>query len=145
MIYAETRNLASHLLACEAIPGETSKSTESATLRAYEKLRHCLCVLAGVAAFQSLAFRALTVAKLEAPALWTVEVAADGSLEGLDEFEAQPGTGMDRASDAGVILIAQLLGQLLIFLGETLTLTLVRNVWPDAAWDECNSESRRTA
>jgi hypothetical protein len=67
-----------------------------------------------------------------------LEIAADGSLQGLGEPELQ-------GSDGGVILIAQLLGLLQIFLGEAMTLSLVRNVWPDAALHESNSESRRKA
>jgi len=54
--------------------------------RVYEKLRTNLSVFAGVAAFESLAFRALMQAKSEAPELWAVQVAAGGSLQGLGEF-----------------------------------------------------------
>jgi hypothetical protein len=139
------REVARHLLACEAIPGETSKPTAAAAVRVYEKLRQTLCVLAGVDGFHALAFRALTLAKSEAPALWAVQVAVDGSLQGLGQSEAQPNPGLDRAGDAGVILIARLLGLLQIFLGETLTLSLIRNSWPDAALNESNSERRRKA
>jgi hypothetical protein len=44
-----------------------------------------------------------------------------------------------------MILIARLLGLLLIFLGETLTMSLVRDVWPDATFDDGNSGNRRKA
>ena len=81
------RDLAHRLLAYEAAAGKTSEPVESATLRVYEKLRGRLTALAGVAGFQSLAFRALTQARSEAPGLWAVEVAADGSLQGLGESE----------------------------------------------------------
>ena len=47
-------------------------------MRVYEKLRRHLSAIAGVAAFQSLAFRALTLAKSEAPCLSAVQVSADG-------------------------------------------------------------------
>jgi hypothetical protein len=148
----EMRDLARYLLAYEAGASKTSEPVESATLRAYEKLRQSLSVFAGVAAFESLAFRALTQAKSEAPGLWAVQVAADGSLQGLGEFEPQLvefepqlGSGKDQANEGGVILIARLLALLLIFLGEALTLRLVRNAWPGAAFDDCNSEIRRKA
>ena len=146
----EMLDLARCLLAYEAVASKTSEPAESATLRVYEKLRQSLSVFAGVAAFQSLALRALTQAKSEAPGLWAVKITADGSLQGLGEsqpqlveIEPQLGSDIDQASEAGVILIARLLGLLLVFLGEALTLRLVQSVWPDAAFDDRNSEVRR--
>ena len=148
----EMRELAHRLLAYEAVAGKASEPAESATLRVYENLRGSLVAFAGTAAFQSLALRALTQAKSEAPSLWAAQVAADGSLQGLGEFESQLvefepqlGSDKDQASEGGVILIARLLGLLLVFLGEALTLRLVQSAWPDAAFDDCNSEIRRNA
>jgi len=148
----EMRDLARYLLAYEAVACKTSDPVESATLRVYEKLRQSLGAFAGVFGFQALAFRALTQAKSEAPGLWAVQIAADGSLQGLGEFEPQLvefapqlGSGKDQASEGGVVLIARLLGLLLIFLGGTLTLRLVQSAWPGAAFDDCNSEIRRKA
>jgi hypothetical protein len=144
------RDLARRLLACEAVAGKTSESAESVLLRVYEKLRQSLGAFAGVDGFQSLAFRALTQAKSEAPGLWAVQIAEDGSLQGLGElkpqqaeFEPQLGSDKDQASEGGVILIARLLSLLLMFLGEALTLSLLRNAWPDAAFDDRSSENRR--
>jgi hypothetical protein len=57
-----------------------------------------------------------------------VQVAPDGSLEGLGEFESQ--IEKDHAGEAGVILIAQLLGLCLALIGEVLTLRLVEDVSP---------------
>src|ERR1039457_1539968 len=150
MIHPKMRDLARRLLEYEAMAAKSSESMESATLRVYEKLRQSLSAFAGVAAFESLAFRALTQAKSEAPDLWAVEIAADGSLQGLGEFahqlgafELQPGSGKDQASEGGIVLIARLLGLLLIFLGQTLTLSLLRNAWPGAALDDHNSGDGR--
>jgi hypothetical protein len=144
------RDLARCLLAYEAGASTTSEPVESATLRVYEKLRQSLSAFAGVAAFESLAFRALTQAKSEAPSLWAARVAADGSLQGLSEFEPQ--NDMDKelsgelyAGDGGIVLIARLLRLLLVFLGEALTLSLLRNAWPDATFDDRNSGNRRKA
>jgi hypothetical protein len=69
----------------------------------------------------------------EAPSLSAVQVAADGSLKGLDELASQ--TDKKQASDGGAILIAQLIGLLLTFIGDGLTLQLVQDVWPEAAFD----------
>jgi len=146
----EMRDLARCLLAYEVVASKTSEPVESATLRVYEKLRQCLGVFSGVDGFRSLAFRALTQAKSEAPGLWAVQVAEDGSLEGLGEFQPQPvesepqlGCDKDQASEDGVILIARLLGLLFVFLGEALTLSLLRNAWPSATFDNRCSENGR--
>ncbi|MGA2962697.1 MAG: hypothetical protein ABSD96_13550 [Candidatus Korobacteraceae bacterium] len=134
------RNLAPRLLAYEAAAGETS---DSAAVRVYEKLRRPLCALAGVAGFRSLASRALALARAEAPTLSAVQVTPDGLLQGLVELESQ--SDKDHAEQEGVILIAQLLGLLSIFIGEALTMRLVRDAWPDAAFDDPDSRNERTA
>jgi hypothetical protein len=67
-----------------------------------------------------------------------VQVAADGSLQGLDELGPQ--IGKDQVGDGGAVLITQLLGLLLTFIGEGLTLRLVQDVWPEAAFDGRVSE-----
>jgi hypothetical protein len=125
MTSLKTRTLAHRLLAFEAPADEASEPVESSTLRVYEKLRQSLCAFAGVAAFQSIAFRALTQAKSEAPGLWAVLIAADGSLHGLetcqpqtDEFEPQLGSGKEQIGDGVVILIDHILDLLFIFLGQ---------------------------
>jgi hypothetical protein len=143
ILVPESRDLARRLLAWEADAGETSEPMYPITLRVYEKLRRRLSALAGVAGFQSLAFRALTQAKSEAPGLWGVEVAADGSLQGLGESESP--LDIDSAGEEGVVLIGRLLGLLLIFLGEALTLNLISDLWPDAALDDRISRNRRKA
>ena len=72
---------------------------ESPTLRVYEKLRQSLVAFAGVAAFESLASRALALAKPEAPSLGAAQIAADGSLQGLGEFEPQIDIDKNQAGD----------------------------------------------
>jgi hypothetical protein len=148
----ETRDLAHRLLTYEAVDSKTSEPVESVAIRVYEKLRQCICEFGGVASFQSLAFRALTQAKAEAPGLWAVQIAADGSLRGLGEFDSQPGefepqlgSYKDQTSEGGVVLVARILGLLLIFLGETLTFSLLRTAWPGAALDDRNSGHGRKA
>jgi hypothetical protein len=144
----KTRDLARCLLSYEAVSADSPESMKSATLSVYEKLRLSLSAFAGVAAFESLASRALTQAKSEAPSLWAVQVTEDGFLKDLGEFEPQDDkdqVGKFPAGEGGTILIARLLGLLLIFLGEALTLSLLRVTWPEATLDECNSENGRKA
>jgi hypothetical protein len=125
--------LAQRLLSYEAIAGKNSEPAESAAFRVCERLRRPLITLVGVAGFRSLLSRALTLARADAPSLSAVQVAADGSLKGLDELASQ--TDKKQARDGGAILIVQLIGLLLTFIGEGLTLRLVQDVWPEAAFD----------
>jgi hypothetical protein len=139
----ESRYLAQRLLTYEAAAGKNSEATESAAFRVFAKLRRPLITLAGVAGFRSLLSRALTLARAEAPSLSAVQVAADGSLQGLDELEPQ--IDKEQAKEGGAILIAQLIGLLLTFIGEGLTLSMVQAVWPEAAFDGRVFEKERKA
>jgi hypothetical protein len=139
------RDLAHRLVTYEAGAGNPPEPMESPTLRVYEKLRQSLVELVGVAGFQSLASRALTLATPEAPSLSEAKVTADGSLQGLGEIETQIDMDKDRAGEGGIILIARLLGLLRVFLGEALTLSLLRNAWPGEAFDDRNAGNGRKA
>ena len=141
MLPLQTRDLAQRLLAFENVAGKTSEPTEFAAFGVCERLRQPLITLAGVAGFRSLLSRALTLARAEAPSLSAVQVAADGSLKGLDELEPQ--TDKEQTRDGGAILIAQLIALLLTFIGEGLTLRLVQDVWPEAVIDGRVSEKER--
>jgi hypothetical protein len=124
----ETLDLARRILAFEAMEGKRSEPIQSAAVLVYEKLRLHLCALAGVAGYQALLSRALTLAKAEAPTLSAVQVTADGYLQGLSELAPQ--IGKDQAQEGEVVLLAQLLGLFLSFIGEALTLQLVQDVAP---------------
>ena len=124
------RTFARWLIAREAAAGYPPEEKAQAAFRACEKLRHHLSTFAGVAGFRSLLSRALILAKAEVPWLSAVEVKADGSLPELGSLDTQH--DMDEAEKGGVILLAQLLGLLVTFIGEALTLRLVQDVWPDA-------------
>jgi len=122
----KTRELARSLVASEADATATSLHTEPATVRVYEKLRRQLGAPVGIDGFQALASRALALAKSQSPRLSAVEVTANGGLRGLGEVESQ--TDADEDGEAGVILIAQLLGLFLTFLGEATTLRLIEDL-----------------
>lgn len=141
----EMRDLARRLFTYEANAGKTSEPVDSPALCVYEKLRQGLGELAGTAEFQLLASRALTLARLEAPSLSAVKVAADGNLQGMSAVGLPADMEMDRVDEGGVILISRLLGLLRIFLGEALTMNLVRDMWPDAASDNGNPQGGRNA
>jgi hypothetical protein len=130
MLSPQTRDLAQRLLANENAADKSSEPTEFAAFRVCETLRQPLCALAGIAGCRSLLSRALTLAKAEAPSLSAVQVAADGSLQGLDAL--RPHVDADQAREAGIILITQLLGLLVRVVGEAVTLQLVASeIVPD--------------
>ena len=137
------RDLAHRLLNYEADAGMTSETMTSPTTRVYEKLRQSLGQFAGAAGFQSLASRALTLARSENLSLITVRITEDGSLHGLSESESQFDIDNNQAAEGGIILIARFLGLLRVFLGEALTLSVLRNAWPDEALDDRSSVDGR--
>ena len=49
------------------------------------------------------------------------------------------------ANEGGAILIAQLLGLLITFIGEGITLRLVQDVWPEVAFDDRDSGKEKKA
>jgi hypothetical protein len=110
-----------------------------AAFRVCEKLRQPLSTLAGATGYRSLISRALTLAKKEAPSLGEVQVKEDGSLERTGAIEL-----MDEAAKKGeALLVAQLLGLLVTFIGQALTLGLVRDLWPDAPFEDMNAETEK--
>jgi hypothetical protein len=122
----KTRDLARSLVACEADASATSRQAEPATVRVYERLRRQLGASVGVDCFQALASRALALAKSESPKLSAVQVTSNGGLRGLREVESR--TNTDEDGEVGIILIAQLLGLFLSFLGEATTLRLIEDL-----------------
>jgi len=144
-IRPETRELVGRLLIYESEVAQSSEAGASPTLRVYEKLRHSLGEFLGIASFHSLASRALTLATLNNPSLSRVRVDNDGSIQGLGEMETQFEMGNNQAGEAGIILTAQLLELLHVFLGEDLTLRLLQNAWPGEVFDDRNSVHGRQA
>jgi hypothetical protein len=128
------RATARHLLAHEAGAGKPSDVNIPAAIRVCEKLRRPLSTLAGATGFHALLGRALTLAKAQDPHLGTVRVQPDGSLAGLSELRN------NEHGQAGVALIAQLLGLLDAFIGPDLTLRLMADVWPDLPAFEAEAE-----
>jgi hypothetical protein len=122
----KTRDLARSLVACEADANTTSLQAEPATVRVYERLRRQFGAPVGADGFQALATRALALAKSESPRLSAVQVTANGGLRGLGEAESK--ADMDEDGEAGIILIAELLGLFLTFLGEATTLRLIEDL-----------------
>ena len=82
--------------------------------------------LMGTAGFRALLSRSLMLANAEVTWLRDLRVREDGSFEGLDELEAQ--AKPEEIAAGGIVLLARLLGLLVTFIGEDLTLRLLSNV-----------------
>jgi hypothetical protein len=115
-----TREFAERLLAYETALDRTLETGGSDTCLVCEKLRRSLDDLLGPDAYSSIAARALDSARLEAPVLTSVEIREDGSIEGLS----------GEARRANSTLIAHLIGLMDTFIGETVTLWLLDDIWP---------------
>jgi hypothetical protein len=124
------RDLARRLLA--ASQSTADSDTQQAVL-VNEKLRTSLTQFAGADGFVALLRRALALASAEAPALKSASVTADGRLEGLEQLAILPGSV---AGGAAVAITAHLLGLLVTFIGEPLTLRLVHEAWPKKSLDK---------
>jgi hypothetical protein len=123
------RGLARRLVAWEASHPTGSDQTPYEVVQVCEKLRLSLTRFAGAEGFASLLRRGLALARTEFPSLSHITVNSDCSIDGLEALAA---SGDDAGIEAGVGLTAHLLELLVTFIGEPLTLRLVRESWPDA-------------
>jgi hypothetical protein len=126
----QMRNFAKHLILCEANGNKSAQANAPDAFNVCEKLRPQLATLMGNGGFRALLSRALALASAEVPWLCAVHVKSDGALGGLEELPAQ--LDLDKFFEGRAVLLAQLLGLLVAFIGENLTLRLVREVWPKA-------------
>ncbi len=104
-----------------AYEGSEAHTDTSAGFRACDKLRRPLSTLLGTLGYRALVLRALTLARRESSQLESVRVKEDGSLDKIEPTSAV----------AGTVLTEQLIGLLLSFVGEAITLRLLHDVWPD--------------
>ncbi|HEY5237636.1 MAG TPA: hypothetical protein VIJ62_04585 [Rhizomicrobium sp.] len=122
------RDFAERLITYEMKGNKSSQIKPPSRFLVIEKLHLHLTTLMGNTGFRALLSRALALANAEVPWLRAVHVKADGSFEEVDELGAQ----VDPAeiSEGKVVLLAQLLGLLVTFIGGSLTLRLVHEMWP---------------
>ncbi|WP_138995744.1 hypothetical protein [Sphingomonas sp. PAMC 26621] len=109
----------------ESTEGEAAVSDYPVT----DRMRPQLARLMGDGWVQVLLARALALATIEIPWLSQASVSRSGDLEGLRDI----GNGMDPKVflEGRVVLLAQLLGLLVTFVGPALTWGLVDEIWPD--------------
>ncbi|MDQ6672620.1 MAG: hypothetical protein M3069_18085 [Chloroflexota bacterium] len=124
-------DLAQWLLAHEIVGATDAPALADATERVFEKLSDRLSRLVSAAGSRALVSRSLYLARAEFPFLEGVRAGttAERCFEGLTERIQDVET-----SEAGKGLLAvlvALLHLLIGFIGEDLTVRLVREVWPD--------------
>jgi hypothetical protein len=125
----KVRKLARWLLALESAATTPVGPDMPAAFRVCEKLRRTLGRLTGVASFRSLLSRALALAAHEVSWLQALRVGEDGSLEGLEEVEAE--LSLSEVERGERVLVAQLITLLFSFISEALTMRLVQESWAE--------------
>jgi hypothetical protein len=134
---SKTQALAQRLVELEARTRKADDSKAPGAFSICEMLRPQLATLMGGVGFRVLLSRALVVAQADDPWLHTVQVEDDGTLSARDEAAALKNPeAMARGS---VVLVSHLLGLMVAFIGEALTLRLVLQVWPTLSFDELDS------
>lgn len=116
-----TQEIAARLLGYEAAKESPSGTDALPAVHVCQKLNLPLSKLVGETGSRALLARALTLAKREAEVLSPVKVTDEGALEGWN----------GKADSASTVLVGHLLGLVVTFLGEALTLRLLHDVWPD--------------
>ncbi len=128
------RKFAKRLIDHEALQVKRSETTEPQAFLVMNKLRPYLSTLMGDGGFRALLSRALALAGAEVSWLQAVHVQSDGTLERVKEVQNK--LTPEEFGEGRVVLLAQLLGLMSSFIGETLTLLLVREVWPKIALND---------
>jgi hypothetical protein len=118
------RAWAERLLVAEAANESDARGTN--VFRVCDKLRASLAQFVGPDGFTALLRRALALARVDVPLLKAAEITAEGHLTGLEEF----GGDAKNHVEAATAITAHLLGLLVTFIGEPLTLTLMRDCFP---------------
>jgi hypothetical protein len=133
---SQLRNIAKQLMVSETLGNTSADADNPMAFRATDKLRPHLSMLMGRSGFQALLARALVLATAEVPWLAGVRVVADGELEGLAAAQAT-GDAAD-LSEGEVVLLAQLLGLLVAFIGPSLTQRLIDQLWPQLSFKDAD-------
>ncbi len=141
------RTLARHVLLYEAGGRAEPAALAEAAARADARLRGRLADLIGLVGYTTLVDRAVRLARAESPARERGAVDAgetgaeeEGGLRGVREFARASG-GDPAVAEANLsALLAHVIGLLSLFIGEDLTLRLVRDAWPELAHGPDESE-----
>ena len=129
----QMRNLAKRLIAHEANECRASAPETLEAFPVFAKLRPNLATLMGSAGLRALLQRALALSCVAFPSLRTVNVKADGILEETQKLAPGARLHTEEVLEGRGVLLAQLLELLVTFIGESLTLQLVSELWPQVS------------
>jgi len=124
----QMRDIAERLMVMEAPQAHLAGTEIPAAFLVCEKLRPHLAPLMGAGGYHALLSRALTRAQAEIPQLSTVQVNAEGALSRRDDLRLP--LKPEELREGGCEIVAQLLSLLKAFVGEGLTLRMLRTAWP---------------
>lgn len=131
------RDLAGRLIAGEIVEHKRSSGTgRPPAFLVCEKMGPQLGTLMGRGGYHALISRALALARKDVDWLRTAILAEPGSL-GIADDDLQKVDAHELAAGS-TVLVAELLGLLVAFIGDNLTLRLVRDVWPALSLENLN-------
>jgi hypothetical protein len=130
---SDLKALASRLLAYERNSDPPKSPTEATTFRVCARLGTALSALTGVAGFRALLDRATVLAAADLPWFASLRVHTDGSIERASDVAH---LSSEESAVGEAVLIAHLLGLLEVFIGGDLTVHLIRDLWPEEAFDD---------
>lgn len=136
------RDLARRVLDHERGGRDTLVELVPAMEGAFRRLHEHMHNLLGQAGFQALLARAAHLTRTEAP--WiesiTIHVVPVFTLTGLAERVNREGAA--EVIEGLELLLANLIGLLCTFIGDSLTLLLIRRIWPEVALETPDSGSK---
>jgi hypothetical protein len=130
------RDFAKRLMAHETRRNKSSMAHAPVAFPVIARLRPTLANLMGAAGFAALMVRALALASTEVRWLAKLQIKPDGNLQGEGDLAEQIDAG--ELFKGQEVLLAQLLGLLVAFIGEKLTLQLVHETWPTLPASDLN-------
>lgn len=136
------RDLAQQLLDHERGQRDTPVELVPALEGAFRRLHEHMLNLIGRAGFQALLARAAHLSRSEAEWIATITIHVEPvlSLQGLAErIESEGSAEVMKGLE---LLLANLIGLLGTFIGEPLTLLLIRRIWPDVPLENPGSGSK---
>ena len=128
------RDFAERLISIGVIEAKSSALKRPAVFTVIEELRPSLEQVVGALGFSAVFSRALAIANADVAWLRAVHVKPDGSLEGLDELEAN--VDPKEIAEGRVVLLAEFVSLLVALIGERLVLQLVHQAMPKVSRDD---------
>jgi hypothetical protein len=133
------RQLAQQVVALECARDESKSDPIQSAENACEKLRAELGRLVGVSGYSTLLAHARTQAMAEDACLEALQINLEGAITWVSN--GSPAPARDKRARALEALLAHTIGLLIVFLGDAVSLRLLRNVWPEALVEGANSEA----